>query len=212
MKLGDIKAEALRVMFVNAGRDIAADNLVDYVGDNTYGYYLVNMPGAINRAFCMLERARVLPLRSCELIAAAGVETARGVRFDMNVIARDFYDAERLVKESAHSYDATADYMREEDSILIENYDTAAMYRLLYRPSVRRVTMGTPDDYEVEMPDHIAALIPYAVKADLFRDDDPDEAERARKRFEEELAMLSGEVRGSHQGRVKTVYGGGMLL
>jgi len=26
------------------------------------------------------------------------------------------------------------------------------------------------------------------------------------------LAMLSGEARGSHQGQVKTVYGGGMLL
>ena len=212
MKLGDIKAEALRLMFVNGSVDIAADNLVKYVGDDTYGHYLVNMPGAINRAFGNLERARVLPLRSCELITAAGVETARGVRFDMNVMVDDFYDAERLIKESGGSYDATADYMREEGIIYVEGFDTTAMYRLLYRPRMRRVNMGTPDDYEVEMPDHIAAIIPYAIKADLFRDDDPDESDRARRQFEEELAMLQGEVRGSHQGQVKTVYGGGMLL
>lgn len=213
MKLGDIKAEALKLMFVNAGKDIAFDNLADYLGDDTYGYYLVNMPGAINRAMGRLERARVLPLRSCDMVAAAGTQTARGVRFDMRVLAVDFYDAERLIKEDAEGYDGQADFMREEDVIYIEDYDTAAMYRLLYRPLVRRVTMGTPDDYEVsDVPEHIAAILPYAIKAELFRDDDPDEAERARVRFEEELAALAGETRTSHAGCVRTVYGGGLML
>lgn len=211
MKLGDIKAEALKLMFVNAGADIAADNVADYMDADTYGYYLVNMAGAINRAFGMLERARVLPVKACELVTAAGVETPRGVAFDMNVLVPDFYDAERLVKESEGEYEGDSDFLREGDRVLVEGWDTAAMYRLLYRPRISRVSSATSDEFSPGIPDHIAALIPYAVKADLFRDDDPSEAEVARRRFEEELAMLASEARDSHVGRVRTVLGGGLM-
>ena len=212
MKLGDIKAEALKIMFVNAGDDVAADNLIDYVGADTYGYYLVNMTGAINRAFSLLEQRRVLPLRSCDLIAAAGVETPRGVKFDLTVLVPDFYDVSRLVVEDASGYEGAANYRREGDAMIIEGFDTAAMYRLLYLPRVPRVGAATPDDEEVKgVPDHIACLLPYAIKADLFRDDDPDEAERARVRFEESMAALAGEARDSFLGSVHITYGRGMM-
>lgn len=213
MKLGDIKAEALQVMFVNAGRDIAADNLVDYVGDDTYGYYLVNMPGAINRAFSVLERKRVLPVRRCELVAAAGEQTPRGIRFDMATLVNDYYDVERVTMESYTGYEPVVDYFREGDSILFERFDLSAQYTLLYRPSIRRIGAGTADDYEVsEIPDRIACYLPYAIKAELFRNDDPDEAERARAVFEQAMAEIAAEERGSHQGRVRTVYGGGLMV
>lgn len=213
MKLGDIKAEALQVMFVNAGRDIAADNLVDYVGDDTYGYYLVNMPGAINRAFSVLERKRVLPVRRCELVAAAGEQTPRGIRFDMATLVNDYYDVERVTMESYTGYESVVDYFREGDSILFERFDLSAQYTLLYRPSIRRIGAGTADDYEVsEIPDRIACYLPYAIKAELFRNDDPNEAEMARAVFEQAMAEIAAEERGSHQGRVRTVYGGGLMV
>lgn len=213
MKLGDIKAEALQVMFVNAGRDIAADNLVDYVGDDTYGYYLVNMPGAINRAFSVLERKRVLPVRRCELVAAAGEQTPRGIRFDMATLVEDYYDVERVTMESYTGYEPVVDYFREGESILFERFDLSAQYKLLYRPSIRRIGAGTADDYEVsEIPDRIACYLPYAIKAELFRNDDPDEAEMARAVFEQAMAEIAAEERGSHQGRVRTVYGGGLMV
>ncbi|MBQ8717830.1 MAG: hypothetical protein IJY66_01015, partial [Clostridia bacterium] len=94
MKLGDIKAQALSLMFVNTSEEIAHDNIVDRAGDDTYGYYLVRMPEAINRAFSVLERKRVLPVRRCELVAAAGVETPRGIRFDLGTLVNDYYDVE----------------------------------------------------------------------------------------------------------------------
>lgn len=213
MKLGDIKAQALSLMFVNGETDIASDNLVDYVGDDTYGYYLVNMPGAINRAFAALERKRVLPVRRAELVAAAGHKTLHGVRFDMATLLHDYYDVERIVKESTAGYESVLDFFREGEAIVIEGFDTAAMYSLLYRPSIRRIHSGTSDDYEVsEIPDRIACYLPYAIKAELFRNDDPDEAEVARAVFEQAMAEIAQEERPSHQGRVRTVYGGGLLL
>lgn len=213
MKLGDIKAQALSLMFVNTSEEIAHDNLLDRMDDDTYGYYLVRMSDALNRAFSAMERARVLPVRSEELVAAAGVETPRGVRFELGVMIPDFYDVERVVKESRAGYEAAADYYREGDAVMIEGFDTAAMYRLLYRPSIRRVSAGTADDYEVsEIPDRMACYLPYAIKAEIFRNDDPDEAERARAVFEEAMAAFAMEERTSHRGRVRTVYGGGLMV
>lgn len=213
MKLGDIKAQALSLMFVNTSEEIAHDNIVDRAGDDTYGYYLVRMPEAINRAFSALERKRVLPVRRCELVAAAGMETPRGIRFDMETLVDDYYDVERVTMESYTGYESVVDYFREGESILFERFNLSAQYTLLYRPSVRRVSAGTPDDYEVsEIPDRMACYLPYAIKAEIFRNDDPDEAEMARAVFEQAMAEIAAEERGSHQGRVRTVYGGGLMV
>ena len=213
MKLGDIKAQAISLMFVNTTEEIAHDNLLDHVDDDTYGYYLVRMPEAINRAFSAIERARVLPVRSQELVTAAGAETLRGVRFDLGTLISDYYDVERVVKESRAGYETVTDYFREGDAIVIEGFDTAAMYRLLYRPSIRRIGAGTADDYEVsEIPDRIACYLPYAIKAEIFRNDDPDEADVCRVIFETALSAIAMEEKTSRQGRVRTVYGGGLML
>ena len=213
MKLGDIKAQAISLMFVNTTEEIAHDNLLDHVDDDTYGYYLVRMPEAITRAFSAIERARVLPVRSQELVTAAGAETLRGVRFDLGTLISDYYDVERVVKESRAGYETVTDYFREGDAIVIEGFDTAAMYRLLYRPSIRRIGAGTADDYEVsEIPDRIACYLPYAIKAEIFRNDDPDEADVCRVIFETALSAIAMEEKTSRQGRVRTVYGGGLML
>ena len=45
MKLGDIKIEALKLMFVNMGDDIDIESLETYAQDEIYKSYLVNMPG-----------------------------------------------------------------------------------------------------------------------------------------------------------------------
>ena len=115
--------------------------------------------------------------------------------------------------ESYTGYGSVVAYFREGDSILFERFNLSALYTLLYRPSIRRINAGTQDDYEVsEIPDRMACYLPYALKAELFRNDDPDEAEVARAVFEQAMAEIAAEERGSHQGRVRAVYGGGLLL
>ena len=49
MRLGDIKAEALKLMFINYDKKIDAEDIPDLLADDNYASYLVNMDGAIQR-------------------------------------------------------------------------------------------------------------------------------------------------------------------
>ena len=55
------------------------------------------------------------------------------------------------------------------------------------------------------MPEHIAAVIPYWIKGELFREDEPNEAAEARNWYE--TAMSGAQARVSRrEGRVRDVY------
>lgn len=207
MKLGEIKLEALRLMFMGGALEIGWDQLVDMLDDDTYGYYLSRMPGAIDRALAVIERRRVVPTRSYAF-EAAGEEV---LRLDLRAEIPDFYDIERLICEDGCGYDGAAPYRREGDVLVILSPEDGARYTLLYLPTLRRVGAGTDDALELSLPDQIACLIPYAIKGDLFRDDDPDEAEAARARFEMGLEEIRQGRRDGYAGSVRTVYGGGLL-
>ena len=79
MKLGDIKIEALKLMFVNMGDDIDIESLETYAQDEIYKSYLVNMPGAINRCFASIEEKRVLPSKSRTLQRSEALASGRAL-------------------------------------------------------------------------------------------------------------------------------------
>ena len=81
MKLGEIKIEALRLMFATQGEDFDPDRLPDLRGDELYGSYLIAMPGSINRCFSDLETRGVLPVRSFSLCAVGKAGELQ--RFDL---------------------------------------------------------------------------------------------------------------------------------
>ena len=212
MKLGEIKIQALKLMFVGGQELIDGDALADYLGDDTYGHFLVNMPGAINRALSLLERRRVLPVRSLELEKEKASFFGKSARFDLADLIKDFYDVDRLVYERGDEYVGAQDYRREGDVIVIADFDETAQYRLLYWPRIPRVSISTSDEQELEgIPDHIACYLPYAIKAELFREDEPDEATVAHQLFENAIAQLAREVRGEHISSVQLIYGGGLM-
>lgn len=207
MKLGDIKVEALKLMFMGGAMEIGADQLLDFADDHTYGYYLSRMPGAINRAFAVIERKGVLPLRAVQLTAPeSGV-----ARFHLPGVAPDLYEVARVSWHRHGVHEPNEDYMLEGGDLIVHDFDKDADYRLVYHPRIERIGAGTSDETEIDIPDEIAELIPYAIKGDLFRDDDSDEADAARARFEYAL----DEIRRSHApdfaGAVQTVYGMGWM-
>ncbi len=206
MTLGEIKLEALRLMFMGGAMNIGEDQLVDMLDDDTYGYYLSRMPGAIDRALSVIERRRVVPSKAYDLDTAEGQR-----RFDLRELIPDFYDVVRLICEDGYDYDEVADVRREGDVLVLPSVEATARYTLLYLPTLRRVNAGTDDALELPLPEQIACLLPYAIKADLFRDDEPDEAEAARARFEVGLEEIRNEGRHGSLGSVRTVYGGGLL-
>ena len=79
------------------------------------------------------------------------------------------------------------------------------------RPELDRVTVETPPETVLGVPERLAALIPYYIVGDLYRHEDPALAAESRNWYEAgmEQALAHGyeEVR---QGSVVTVYPAGV--
>ncbi len=203
MKLGDIKVESLKIMFVSTHTDLSIDELDNALRDENYGSYLVNMPGAINRCFSVLEEKRVLPIKAYTLNASEGLASDSYIRFDLATLIEDFCDIDRLVCERREEYDGNAEFRMEGNVLVLLLLDEDTTYTVLYYPSIPRVTSETDDKTELAIPDKIATHIPYFVKGDLFRDDEPDEANEARNWFEMAMEQVI-QTKQSHSGKVFT--------
>lgn len=205
MKLGDIKVESLKIMFVSTRTDLSISGLGNALLDENYGSYLVNMPGAINRCFSVLEEKRVLPIKSHTLTAAEGLASGSYIRFDLASIIEDFCDIERLVCTKSEEYEGNAEFRMEGNVLVLPLFGEEEEYTVLYYPSIPRVTSETDNETELDIPDKIAAHIPYFVKGDLFRDDEPDEANEARNWFEAAMEQVLA-TKQSYSGKVFNKY------
>ena len=203
MKLGDIKVESLKIMFVSTHTDLSIDELDNALRDENYGSYLVNMPGAINRCFSVLEEKRVLPIKAYTLNASEGLANDSYIRFDLATLIEDFCDIDRLVCERREEYEGNAEFRMEGNVLVLPLLDEDTTYTVLYYPSIPRITSETDDNTELAIPDKIATHIPYFVKGDLLRDDEPDEANEARNWFEMAMEQVI-QTKQSHSGKVFT--------
>jgi hypothetical protein len=206
MKLGDIKIESLKLMFVNYNTDIAITDLESYMQEENYASYLVNMTGAINRCFSSIESKGVLPSKAKVLKATDGLASGAFIRFDLSELIDDFYAIDRVVYENDNGeYDGDCDYRLEENTLVLKKFDDDESYTVLYKPSITRVTSLTDNSSELDIPENIASQIPYYVKGDLYRDDEPNEASEARNWYEAAMeSILSSRV--SRINAVKNVY------
>ncbi|MBO5969359.1 MAG: hypothetical protein J6S14_12765 [Clostridia bacterium] len=202
MTIGEIKIQALKLMFVTYQDNISVDDLEKLGGQENYRAYLINMDGAINRAFADIERRRILPVKSYEINGSAWELRNRIARFDLKKV-EDFYDVERISSESLYEYNGNAQYYRDGDHISLVDYDNTVTYRLVYYPKLARNLGDTK--HIANLPDELACLIPYYVKGDLYRDDEPNEASEARNWYEQAMSEYRNPV-SNVQTRVKTVY------
>ncbi len=209
MKLGDIKVEALKLMFINVRDDIDIENLDVLARNETYRDYLINMPGAINRCFASIEEKRVLPSKSRTLQRSEARVSGRFVRFDLVFpLISDFFDIDRIVKETSEGdYDGDCDYTMEGNTLVLDRYeeDDGITYTVIYKPKIPRITSTNSNYADIGVPDNIAAYIPYFIKGDLYRSDEPDEAGEARNWYEQ--AMNEVYLKKEHKtNQTKSVY------
>ncbi len=197
MKLGEIKIEALKLMFA-VGRENLRPEDIDGIYDNEqYSDYLLMMTGALNRCFSVIEERRVLPVKSFGL--------GEGGRYELGALIPDFFDVERIVFEGSAEYIGDCEYHREGDTVLLKNMESDGEYRVLYKPSIPRLLAEADNELELPIPDRIACYIPYFIKGELFRMDEPDEAAEARNFFESSIAEVSKGESG-RQSRVVSKY------
>lgn len=205
MKLGEIKLEALKIMFTNNGQDIVIEDMETLLRDEIYRNYLINMNGSINRCFSNIEDKGVLPLRVLNLDISTAERVNGFLRFNLNEIT-DFYKIDRIVYENSYGeFISDCEFRVEANILILPEITQEENYRLIYKPNIMRITSAMNDEEEVDVPDNIAVYIPYFIKGDLFRDDEPDEANEARNWFEQAMQEFSPQ-NVDRQNSVKTIY------
>lgn len=199
MKLGEIKIEALKLMFASYEVDFSETQLRNEMADDTYRDYLMNMPGAINRAFSVIENKCVLPIKSY---------TFDSKELDLAKLS-DFSRVYRVVFNGKGGCNVPDFLYKIENKKLLmtDELREGESYTLYYRPKLTRITSGTDDDTELDIPDNIAVFIPYFIKGELYREEEPGEATEAHNLFMKALDELTPENVG--HGSVTTVFGMG---
>lgn len=188
MRVGDIKVEAIKLMFTNYGFDFSINDLQTMLADENYGSYIVNMNGAIARALDRIENACVVPLKRKEITIGECVESRNFIRFDTSTIG-DFFMLDRVTAEyDTGEYAGNVEYAVEGDVLLLPNHK--ASYTILYYPTIKTINEETQDTDEIWIPEKIARLIPYFIKGDLYQEEEPDLAADARNIFEASLDDL----------------------
>lgn len=185
MKYGEIIIEALRMMDI-IGDEIQIPNLAELAFDDSYRDYLTSMRGAINRAISDIEIKRIAPSRS-RLLSRTDAESAQAyLRFDLTKID-DLYSVERVTRVTKSGlYNPSETFYIEGKTLIVSDYDDSQVsLSVTYKPLLKRY--GINDTYEgvIDLPDGIAGCVPYFVKGDLFRIDEPSEASEARSWYEQ---------------------------
>ncbi len=208
MKIGDIKIEALRLMYADVPARMTAENIEDHTADSDFEGYLAMMHGAINRCLNVIVERRVLPIKRHELNLAGAEKRGRTYRFNLSGVS-DFYDVSRVIMVSENAYDGDYPYRMEGESLVLLSPDEAASFSLLYHPRLSYVEPN--DNGELEgVPNEIAMLIPYYLKGEIYREDESGEASEAMSWFEQRLSEIS-EKRTEKQGSVACLYDQGVL-
>lgn len=209
MKLGEIKAEAYRLMFADieftdfSDEEYLNKTLETIEQNPNYSEYANAMTGAINRCFASLENKRVIPEKRVIMeFSKIGVN-----KVDISDIADDIHSIDRIsyLNEDKNLYIPSVDFAKEGRDTVIMNVMQGGEYTLIYYPKITRVksTDGNSDD--VELPDDIACLIPYFIKGELYRHDDANEAAEARNTYEAMIDELCDHSSSSY-GCVDNVY------
>lgn len=208
MKLGELKIEALRLMFAGYD-DLTIENLSSLCTNENYQVYLIGMKGAINRCFGDIESKGVLPVERAELSGSDGERRLGRVRFDLSLLIGEWSQILRIVRENEEGYEGHCPYDMEGTTAVVKESGCEEEYfTVLYRKKIRRITPAIGDGDEIDLPEEISALIPYYIKGDLFREDEPGEAGEARNFYEAGMEQLKSSAPTDGEcGAVEGVYG-----
>lgn len=215
MKLGEIKLEALRMMRAEKPSELFFENLEFLKESEGCEEYLLGMPGAINRCFADIEAkgvlvdkcARLIRIENGKLKMETGeiVEDGNRVGFDLTRIISDYGEFVRLICSCEYYYDPSFEYDRIGDTVTFKIPEGCNGVSVVYKPRIARVFSYTPEDEEIGLPDGIACLVPYFIVSELYSQDEPDAAARAREYYEAGI-LTQIRAREGIQGKVVTRY------
>ena len=190
MKVGQIKIEALRLMYVGVEDPLTPETLARHYHGDQYGDYLDAMTGSINRALADIMSRRILPEESMEVRAGCGSYRYGNRKLNLTEYPK-IYEVSRVIAESpTRGYNGAHPYRMEGRTLVLIGADEDATYTLLYYPRISPVD-DTMDTSEIGIPDEIASVIPYFIKGELYRQDEAEDASEAMSWYEQRIAALS---------------------
>ena len=211
MKVSDIKVQALTLMYPD---EIPAymtggtvENYSKILGD--FSEMLGRMTGSIARCLDVIVERRVLPVKRLELYLADAETIGKMYKFDLSA-SLDFFDVDRVIMQAENAYNGYYPYRMEGKTLVLLSPDEAASFSLLYHPTVTPPSVWANEAELTGVPDELSRLIPYFIKGELFREDEPGEAAEAMAWFEQRLSEISNKSTGM-QTNVATVYAQGWL-
>lgn len=185
MTLGEIKIESLRLMFAgNLGYGLNENGLNALLSDDNYNVYLYAMTGAINRCFADLESKGATPIKSMVLCRN---KLADGV-FDLTKI-EEYSSLDSVTDKDGRNVEFVKKGNYLYPPPLLSDEDYCVIY---YHVGILRIGEDTGNSEQIKMkgnhlilPDELARLIPYFIKGEVYREEDPNEAGEARNWYEQ---------------------------
>ncbi len=189
------------------------------VRDSNTNAYLNSMPAAANEAMRILTTIGRY-WRKCVTITQGGEEeTPPTLRlgaykgYDLPTLAGNFYCIREVRLAASESYAPYPAYQMEGDGLLLLPAGQEGEFRVWYDAYPPVLTLETPDDFVIDLPDEVAGLIPLYMAGQLYKDDDISIAQIYMNEFTawlEELkqsaARASGRNTGSGWTSVKNWY------
>ncbi len=172
----EIKLATLQKMFSSDGTTIDAN-------DDAISEYLNAMPQAANEALQMLATA------GRYIRTSTTIEKEKGEKFalDMTSELKDFYRLGELEIYTLDDNGVPTPY--HEASFLAGKYivlpeDAEGIFEIFYDAKPTAITLNTPDDTKINLPDDAVVLLPLYMASQLYKDDDITVSTYYRNEFE----------------------------
>lgn len=176
MKYKDIKKDALRLM------GVIPDTVENEYDTSNIRAYIIGMNNSIMRA---IDRMKVLSLIPPKTLDLPKVKKNNNYYFWFSEL-KISKNILRIVKiQSFRLIEVDFMIVNDKISVYLEKDES---YMIEYLPEFNS---NFDDSDEIELPDELARLIPYFIKADLYEEEEPVLSASARNMFEEYLSEYS---------------------
>lgn len=184
MRWKDIKLATLQKMFSAEGSTIPSD---DSTSD-----YLAGMPYAANECLQMICTTKKRIINAIDLEPSYGTEVGEYVRFKMSDYASDFcsFFGEVYYTEG-NSHVRSNDYLTQANDVFLTPKKKTGTWTVYYVAYPEEITEKTSDNYELDVPPDVAAILPLYMASQLYKEDDSGIATTLRNEFEVAYDRLS---------------------
>ena len=179
MKIGEIKLQAMSLIFPSTQLDYASDNVSDAIfrlkSNPNYSAHLSATTGAINRALSIIEARRLTELDEIELDKASGEVNGDLLCF---ALKDEVFSICQVISGGIE-----IDFRHRFDKLYVRRGSVRGSLKVRYFTKIERLCGESDDNEELPLNESIAEQIPYFVKADLLLCESPEESRESREIF-----------------------------